>query len=372
MALQGGRKGCNAEALARTTEEPQRQPEPRTEQDPDQTAADLDHAQADSDQMAALAHQPGSDADKTLADSDHDASHPDQLAVDSERSGASESRVAQVHEASRLEQNATSREGDSTAAARSHMIRRGLATATRRDEISRARDLAAAARDRTAQARDEAADACDRAAERRERRTVAPGHLDALAPLRALRASEASVRRQAALERVAAADDREAAAADRQQAGVDRVQAGLDELTGVFRRGTGEMSLTQEIARSRRSGQPLILALIDVDALKAVNDEQGHAAGDALLRDVTTAITSTMRSYDITVRWGGDEFVCALSKTTLEVAANRVAAIQRALEARRPGASISVGLAELADDTLDSLLARADTALYHAKFEREV
>jgi len=52
----------------------------------------------------------------------------------------------------------------------------------------------------------------------------------------------------------------------------------------------------------------------------SINDNQGHAAGDALLRDVPTAITSTLRSYDVTVRWGGDEFVCALSDVTLEPA----------------------------------------------------
>jgi len=85
---------------------------------------------------------------------------------------------------------------------------------------------------------------------------------------------------------------------------------------------------------------------------------------------VTTAITSTMRSYDVTVRWGGDEFVCALSETTLEVATKRLSDIQAALEARRPGASISAGLAELGDDTLRSLIARADTALYAAKAQR--
>jgi len=130
------------------------------------------------------------------------------------------------------------------------------------------------------------------------------------------------------------------------------------------------MALTREIERSRRSGRSLVLALIDVDGLKSVNDHQGHAEGDALLLDVATAVISTMRSYDVTVRWGGDEFVCALSETTLEVATRRVAEIQDALDARRPGASISAGLAELADDTLASLIARADSALYDVKSER--
>jgi GGDEF domain-containing protein len=63
------------------------------------------------------------------------------------------------------------------------------------------------------------------------------------------------------------------------------------------------------------------------------------------------------------VRWSGDEFVCALSDVSLEAAAARVAGIQRALTARRPGATISVGLAELTDgDTLESLLALAGSA----------
>jgi diguanylate cyclase (GGDEF)-like protein len=131
--------------------------------------------------------------------------------------------------------------------------------------------------------------------------------------------------------------------------------------------------LTHEIGRSRRTDRPLVLAIIDVDGLKAVNDQHGHAAGDALLRDVAGAILSTMRSYDVTVRWGGDEFVCALSDVTLDVASDRVAEIQSDLEERRPGASISAGLAALhPEDTLEPLIARADDALYRAKTDRDV
>jgi GGDEF domain-containing protein len=135
--------------------------------------------------------------------------------------------------------------------------------------------------------------------------------------------------------------DRNAAATDRQRAASDRCDAGLDELTGIYRRGTGELALTHEIDRSRRSGLSLVIAVIDIDDLKAVNDNQGHAAGDALLRDMASAITSTLRSYDVTVRWGGDEFVCALSDLTIAAASERVAEIQRALEApgRGPGSA---------------------------------
>jgi diguanylate cyclase (GGDEF)-like protein len=359
--------------------------EARTGQDADQTAADLDQTQADADQTASDADQTASDADQvasdddqTLSERDQHASDRDQAAADWERShvasAASAREALEAHEASRAERDSATRERGSTAADRSRTTALRLTTAAQRDEVARVRDRTAAARDRTAEARDRAADAPDRAAEARERHALEAGILeDVIAPLRALRISGASSRRQAALERAAAAADRAAAAADRAAAASDRRDAGLDELTGISRRGTGELALTHEIDRSRRAGGSLVLAVIDVDGLKAVNDDMGHAAGDALLRDVATAIVSAMRSYDVTVRWGGDEFVCAMSDLTLEVAGERIAEIKRGLEARSPAASISVGLAELEPtDTLEALIARADTALYRAKTGREI
>jgi diguanylate cyclase (GGDEF)-like protein len=111
--------------------------------------------------------------------------------------------------------------------------------------------------------------------------------------------------------------------------------------------------------------------MIDVDGLKPVNDRLGHAAGDELLRDVVTALTSTMRSYDVTVRWGGDEFVCLLSDVTDALARARLEETGRVLERLRPGSSITAGIAVLtADDDLDSIVARADAALYRAKAGR--
>ena len=205
----------------------------------------------------------------------------------------------------------------------------------------------------------------------RERIAASAGGLQDVTADRTRRAAAASARRQSASERIRAATDREAAAADRHEAAGDRRYAGLDELTGVFRRGTGELALTHEMHRARRSGQPLVLAVIDVDGLKAVNDRYGHAAGDGLLRDVATAIVATLRAYDVTVRWGGDEFVCALSDVTLEVAAERLADIRCALQASRPDASFSAGLALLAQgDDLDALISRADVALYEDKRAR--
>jgi diguanylate cyclase (GGDEF)-like protein len=361
---------------AQAADQQEHEAEDRTHQDLDQSAADLDQTHADSDQTAADADQEASDSDQKLADRDQHSSDRDQAVADSEQRDLHGVRTPEAQEAldaSRAEREAATQERELTAAVRARTTGRRLATAELRDEVARARDLTAAARDRTAQARDKAADARDCAAETREHHAAAAHDVDeALGTLRTLRVSGASTRQQSALERSAAAGDRDAAAADRQQAAADRGDAGLDELTGVLRRGTGELALTHEIDRSRRTGKPLILALVDVDNLKAVNDTDGHAAGDALLRAVPTAITVTLRSYDVTVRWGGDEFVCALPDMTRTAAAGRIDLIQRELEVLRPGATICAGLAELrSDDTLRSLVARADTDLYRAKASRK-
>ncbi|MDA0172133.1 GGDEF domain-containing protein [Solirubrobacter taibaiensis] len=361
------------DALARTKESDRQDARDRATQSSDQTAADLDHTHAEVDQAASDADQAASDSDQALADRDQHASDRDQAAADWEHAHTATPNVTrEAHETSRAEREAGTKERARTSEARAHISVDRTATAKRRDEAARTRDLVAAARDRVGAARDATADARDRAAEIRERQSLAAGiGDDIIAPLRALRISGAVVRKRAAQERAAAAADRDAAATDRERAAEDRDSAGLDELTGVFRRGTGELALTHEIARARRMRQGLILVVLDVDALKAVNDTRGHVAGDALLRSVGTAITSTMRGYDLTVRWGGDEFVCALSDVTAEVAAERVAEIQRTLASLRAGASISAGLAELdRDDTLESLVARADVALYQVKASR--
>ena len=245
--------------------------------------------------------------------------------------------------------------------------------AAQRDETARARDLTALARDRVAEARDHIAETRDSAAEARlidtaASRPVERALADAMATVRLLRSASARLRRQAAADRASSAVDRERAASDRRQAAVDRRFAGVDDLTGVFRRGTGEVALHHELDRARRSGRPLVLAMIDVDGLKAVNDCAGHAAGDALLRGVAAAIVSSLRSYDVTVRWGGDEFVCALSNTTIDDAERRLEDVQDALQADRPDASLSAGLAAMRpEDSLEDLVGRSDAALYLVK-----
>ncbi len=362
--------GRDARELARANTRARRELETRALQEADQSAADLNQSQADADQTASDADQCVSDADQALAARDQHASDRDQAAADWERTHAPADPAAiEAHESSRLERDEATRQREITAAGRAWVTARRIETATHRDEIARLRDLTAEARDRIARARDDAAGARDRAAELREQRAAESGTIDdAILALQRARRSAAEVRRRAADERAAAAADRHAAADDREHAASDRRLGGLDELTGVFRRGMGELALTHEIGRAHRLGRRLVLAVLDVDELKDVNDHAGPADGDALLRDVAIAITSTLRSYDITIRWGGDEFVCAMSDVTVELAAEHIAEIQRTLNARSPAASISAGHTALRDDdTLDSVIARADAALSLAK-----
>jgi diguanylate cyclase (GGDEF)-like protein len=158
---------------------------------------------------------------------------------------------------------------------------------------------------------------------------------------------------------------------DREQALSELHDAHLDDLTGVHRRGAGTAALQQEIDRAQRSDGRLVMAFVDVDGLKSVNDSEGHAAGDALLRAVAAAIRSHLRSYDPIVRFGGDEFVCALSESDLDAARRRFEGISEMLAEARQSASISFGLAPLRPgDSLEDLVARADAALQLARTER--
>lgn len=181
-----------------------------------------------------------------------------------------------------------------------------------RDETARLRDLSAMARDRAAEARDRAAE--------RNSQSIQAQEGSPSETIRALQQSVATLRAQAAADRARAAADRQKAGADRRKAAADRVQARidlqraqLDDLTGVHTRARGQLTLQHEIDRARRSDEPFVLAFIDINSLKAVNDRDGHAAGDALLRTVALAIQANLRSYDPIVRVGGDEFICGFT-----------------------------------------------------------
>lgn len=168
---------------------------------------------------------------------------------------------------------------------------------------------------------------------------------------------------------VAGAVDRIRAIADQYRRLASQVS--VDDLTGALRRGAGLAALQREIDRHRRGGEgAVVVVFVDVDGLKEVNDRAGHAAGDDLLRDAVSAMRERLRSYDLIVRYGGDEFLCVLTGTTLEQA-QRTAGMLREQVAAGTAGGISTGIAELLHgDTVDTLVERADAALYAGRRER--
>jgi diguanylate cyclase (GGDEF)-like protein len=313
-------------------------------------AAAIDEASADG-------HQPSADVDQAQTDRKHAGVPPDPLSQLAYETSLTERLRASV-----------GREGSAAARVAGALTR--ARAAIDRDQTARLRDLSAAARDH-------AADARDRAMTQNERTVKAqPATLETLHQVlehsAQIRGRAARDRARAAADRAQAATDRAHAAVDRRQARIDLQRAHLDELTGVYTRGIGELQLGHELDRARRSGEPFVLAYIDVDHLKDLNDRNGHAAGDTLLQHVAVSIKSKLRSYDPIVREGGDEFVCGLTNTELDAASRRMEEIREAIAEVHPAASISVGLATLAEgDTLPGLLARADEALYRAKAARD-
>ena len=119
------------------------------------------------------------------------------------------------------------------------------------------------------------------------------------------------------------------------------------------------------MARARRKETPLVLAFIDVDRLKAVNDSRSHPAGDRMLLEVANALGAKVRSYDLILRPGGDGFVWALSGLNLPHVTERLLLVNTALaEGTEPGL-VRFGLAELLPgDSPRDLVERASAALH--------
>jgi len=228
-----------------------------------------------------------------------------------------------------------------------------------RDQIADDRDAAADAHDEASRARDEKAQARDERAEGREREL---DQIDAGAA--ADRAGALRDRRAAVTDRREAGDDRAAAAADREVSAREREVSSIDELTGAYRRDAGTLALERELSKAKRMDRSLVVAFVDVDDLKQTNDSLGHAAGDLRLRETVRAMRKRLRSYDLIVRFGGDEFVCGMPEASFSTAVQRFAAVNTVM-GRAGHGSITVGLAEMGSgDTLEGLIARADEALY--------
>ncbi len=155
-----------------------------------------------------------------------------------------------------------------------------------------------------------------------------------------------------------------------------REQAILDPLTGLFNRRYLEATLPREVYRVQREGEPLCVAMLDIDYFKSFNDRYGHEAGDMLLREVGWIFREHMRKSDIACRYGGEEFVLVLPGSTLEDTVQRMEQIRGLVNVlqidfhgrRLEPVSISVGVAAYAGaGGLEELLRAADEALYAAK-----
>lgn len=152
-----------------------------------------------------------------------------------------------------------------------------------------------------------------------------------------------------------------------------------DSLTGLFNRHFMQISLERELARAARRKQTLAVLMLDVDHFKQFNDTYGHAAGDAVLKQIAEIFRGNVREDDVACRYGGEEFTILLPDASVKGACERAEAILHAVANLRFSAgtetfanlSISIGIAFYPNDgdTVDLLLRRADEALYRSKHE---
>jgi diguanylate cyclase (GGDEF)-like protein/PAS domain S-box-containing protein len=157
-----------------------------------------------------------------------------------------------------------------------------------------------------------------------------------------------------------------------------REQAIRDPLTGLFNRRYLQVTLDREIARVKRTNQPVGIIIMDIDHFKLINDSYGHKAGDLILEALGELFKTNIRREDIACRYGGEEFVVVMPGASLKTAEERAEIIRSQIAALRVHyenwnihVTVSVGVAAypLHGTTGEDVLIRADRALYHAKQE---
>ncbi len=252
-----------------------------------------------------------------------------------------------------------------------------LSAADKRDEVALARDLAAATRDQDADARGVAFVRREDADERDADSHSVYGS-DIIIRAAGQPQCDARHRAQATEQDARADDDRRGAARDREQAAAERVHAFVDRellatalavtevdaLTGARTRVAGLKAFDEELDRRHRTNGPLVVAYVDVIGLKSLNDTEGHGAGDKLLIRVVALIREHLRSYDLIIRLGGDEFLCVMSNVSSPDARRRFTTIDAVLDAAPETGAIRIGFAEFTlNDSASDLIARADGEL---------
>ena len=151
-----------------------------------------------------------------------------------------------------------------------------------------------------------------------------------------------------------------------------------DALTGVANRKCFDQTLMKEVEEARSNDTPLCLCMIDLDHFKKFNDNFGHRMGDSALRIVASIFDHNVRDHDLVARYGGEEFALVMPNADLTTAvkvSNRIRetltekrVVRRSTGEHLGSVSVSVGVAQLQDnDTPDTLIDRADRALYEAK-----
>ncbi len=286
---------------------------------------------------------------------DRDAAERAEIAEVMYKAAAERAEIAEVMYGAALRRGELAEAMEKAAAERASAAEAIEKAAAERTASLAAREKAAAERDSIANSRDRAAAERDSIANTRDRAAAERG---------TSAVSRLTVGREAANE------DGEDPALERARLEAELQRAHLDALTGAFRREMGRLALRNEIERARRSNGKFVIAFIDVDGLKGVNDRDGHAAGDRVLRTLAATMRANLRSYDPIVRFGGDEFICGISSIDPGEVQHRIGVIDQSLR-NATGVGITAGLAELtSNESLDELTAKADAALIEAKRNR--
>ena len=152
-----------------------------------------------------------------------------------------------------------------------------------------------------------------------------------------------------------------------------------DALTGLLNRRAMEEALDAQLSRSRRTKEPFVVMMLDLDHFKHINDRHGHPVGDRALKHAATLLQSAMRATDSLGRFGGEEFVLLLPNTPIEQAEAVAEKVRHlfessplANEATTVKLSASIGVAQWRDsaaDDISRILSRADAALFQAKVQ---